>query len=251
MNFYNKTLIKNLFSIFWLKRTYVYFMLTGIILLLSIPITRAQTLNIFNKNTKDGWLQSSRVFLLDAYQPPFAPELEYDVESWVETMIDMNVNVLRFPTMGKYATIQGVRFSRHPDQGERDLLSETIEACKPKSIKVIPYISTGHKLAWSMVTEDFPEYGQKTSPGGEPNRSHMYVGEDHGTVCWMGPYREAYLEYVEHVVRDYDIDGIYFDAWRPFYFWSGKKLCYCDGLITQRRNCRQLTSIINGTKKST
>lgn len=240
MNFYTKTLIKNLFSIFWLKRTCVYFMLTGIILLLSIPITRAQTLNIFNKDTRDGWLQSSRVFLLDAYQPPFAPELEYDVESWVETMIDMNVNVLRFPTMGKYATIQGVRFSRHADQGDRDLLLETIEACKPKGIKVIPYISTGHKLAWSMVTEDFPEYGQKTSPGGEPGRSHMYVGEDHGTVCWMGPYREAYLEYVEHVVRDYDIDGIYFDAWRPFYFWSGKKLCYCDGCLTGFRNATGL-----------
>ena len=144
-------------------------------------------------------------------------------------MIDMNVNVLRFPTMGKYATIQGVRFLRHADQGERDLLLETIEACKPEGIKVIPYISTGHKLACSMVTEDFPEYGQKTSPGGKPDRSHMYVGEDHGTVCWMGPYLEAYLEYVEHVVRDYDIDGIYFDAWRPFYFWPGKKLCYCDG----------------------
>lgn len=50
-------------------------------------------------------------------------------------------------TMGKYATIQGVRFTRHPDLGERDLLLGTIDACKPKGIKAIPYISTGHKLA--------------------------------------------------------------------------------------------------------
>ncbi|MGI6574209.1 MAG: hypothetical protein ACOX19_12640 [Fermentimonas sp.] len=207
----------------------------------SISSMYAQSLDVFNKDARYGWLQSSRVFLLDAYQPPFAPELEYDVESWVETMVDMNVNVLRFPTMGKYATIQGVRFSRHADQGERDLLLETIEACKPKGIKVIPYISTGHKLAWSMVTEDFPGYGQKTSPGGKPARDHMYVGEDHGTVCWMGPYREAYLDYVEHVVRDYDIDGIYFDAWRPFYFWPGKKLCYCDGCQTGFRKATGLT----------
>ncbi len=215
-------------------------MLASTIILLSMPIARAQTSNVFDKDTSGGWLQSSRVFLLDAYQPPFAPELEYDVEAWVETMIDMNVNVLRFPTMGKYATIQGVRFSRHADQGDRDLLLETIEACKPKGIKVIPYISTGHKLAWSMVTEDFPEYGQKTSPEGKPARDHMYVGEDHGTVCWMGPYRKAYLDYVEHVVRDYDIDGIYFDAWRPYYFWPGKKLCYCDGCQTGFRKATGL-----------
>ena len=34
---------------------------------------------------------------------------------------------------------------------------------------------------------------------------------------------------LEHVVRDYDIDGIYFDAWFPHYFWKGKQVCYCEG----------------------
>ena len=47
----------------------------------------------------------------------------------------------------------------------------------------------------------------------------MFVGEDHGTVCWNTPYRQAYLDLVERVVRDYDIDGIYFDTWRSGYFW--------------------------------
>lgn len=197
----------------------------------SFLITSAfsQPLRIRDKDDRFDWLQTARVFLMDAYQPPFAPELEFDAKALAETMTDMNANIVRISTMGKYATIQGVRFSRHPSQGNRDLLKETIEACKPKGIKVIPYISTGHKLAWSMVTRDYPEYGQKTTPGGEPDRQHMYVGEDHGTVCWMTPYRKAYLDLVEHVVRDYDIDGIYFDAWTPFYFWPGKQVCYCDG----------------------
>ena len=208
------------------------------IIFLSTKITYSQPTRIFDKDDTFDWLQTARVFLLDAYQPPFAPELEYDAESLSETMVDMNANVLRFPTMGKYATIQGVRFSRHPDQGNRDFLSETIEACHSKGIKVIVYISTGHKLAWSMVTKDYPEYGQKTTPGGLPSRSHMYVGEDHGTVCWMTPYKKAFLDLVVHVVRDYDIDGIYFDKLDPFYFWPGKQLCYCDG-------CR------NGFRKST
>jgi hypothetical protein len=175
------------------------------------------------------WIQTARVFLIDAYQPPFAPRFEYDAEALARTMVQMHANTVRISTMGKYATIQGVRFSTHPDQGGRDVLAETIAACKPRGIRTVAYISTGHKLAWSMVTRDYPEYAQRVRPGGGPDRQHMYVGEDHGTVCWNTPYRKAYLDLVEHVVRDYDVDGVYFDTWRPFYFWPGRQVCYCDG----------------------
>ena len=175
------------------------------------------------------WLQTARVFLVDAYYPPMAPEMEFDAEALAETMEVMNVNTVRMATMGKYATIQDIRFTRHPDQGDRDLLAEMIAACKPRGIRVVPYISTGHKLAWSMVTEDYPEYAQRTRPDGGPQRSHMFVGEDHGTICWNTPYRQAFMDLVEHVVRDYDVAGVYFDTWRPHYFWPGMKVCYCDG----------------------
>lgn len=175
------------------------------------------------------WLQTARVFLIDAYYPPMAPELEFDAEALAETMVQMRVNTVRMATMGKYATIRNVRFARHPSQGDRDLLAEMIAACKPRGIKVVPYISTGHKLAWSMVTQHYPEYAQRICPGGGPQRSHMFVGEDHGTVCWNTPYRQAFMDLVEHVVRDYDVAGMYFDTWRPFYFWPGMKVCYCDG----------------------
>jgi hypothetical protein len=177
------------------------------------------------------WLNTARIFLIDAYQPPFAPKLEFDAEKLAQTMQEMNANVVRMSTMGKYATIQGIRFSTHPDQGKRDLLAEMIAVSKPRGIRVIPYISTGHKLAWSMVTRDYPDYAQRTKPGGGPEVDHMYVGEDMGAICWNTSYRQAYLDYVTHVVRDYDIDGIYFDAWMPFYFWTGKKVCYCNGCV--------------------
>ena len=87
------------------------------------------------------WLNTARIFLIDAYQPPFAPKLEFDAEKLAQTMQSMHVNVVRMSTMGKYATIQGIRFSTHPDQGKRDLLAEMIAAAKPRGIKVIPYIS--------------------------------------------------------------------------------------------------------------
>jgi hypothetical protein len=177
------------------------------------------------------WLNTARIFLIDAYQPPFAPRLEFDAEKLALTMVAMHANVVRMATMGKYATIQGIRFSTHPDQGDRDLLAEMIAAAKPRGIKVIPYISTGHKLAWSIVTRDYPDYAQRTEPGGGPAVDHMYVGENMGAICWNTSYRQAYLDYVTHVVRDYDIDGIYFDSWMPFYFWPGRQVCYCDGCV--------------------
>jgi hypothetical protein len=179
-----------------------------------------------------GWIQTARVFLIDAYQPPFAPKLEYDAEALARTVAEMHANTVRIATMGKFATIQGVRFSTYPELGDRDALAETIAACKPRGIRTVAYISTGHKLAWSMVTRDHPEYAQAVRPGGGPNRDHMYVGEDHGTVCWNTPYRQAYLDLVEHVARDYAVDGLYFDTWRPFYFWPGQKVCYCEGCRT-------------------
>ena len=176
-----------------------------------------------------GWMQTARIFLIDAYEPPFAVRLEYDANALAETMVRMNANTVRIATMGKRALVPGVRFSPHPELGSRDILAETIAACKPRGIRVVPYMSTGHKLGWGMVTRDYPEYAQRTSPGGGPARSAMYTGEDHGTVCWNTPYRQAYLQFVEKVVRDYDIDGIYFDTWRSAYFWPGRRVCYCDG----------------------
>jgi hypothetical protein len=175
------------------------------------------------------WMQTARVFLIDAYEPPFSPRLEFDAEAIAKTMASMNANTVRIATMGKYALIRDVRFSPHPELGGRDILAETIKASKPRGIRVIPYVSTGHKLGWTMVTRDHPEYAQKTRPGGGPARSHMFVGEDHGTVCWNTPYRQAYLDLIEHLVRDYDIDGVYFDRWTPDYFWPGRRVCYCDG----------------------
>lgn len=184
------------------------------------------------------WIQTARVFLIDAYEPPFATKLEFDAKALAETMAQMNANTVRIATMGKYALIPGVRFTPHPELGNRDILAETIAASKPRGIRVVPYVSTGHKLAWTMVTRDHPEYAQRTRPGGGPARSHMFVGEDHGTVCWNTPYRQAYLDLVERLVRDYDIDGMYFDRWISGYFWPGRAVCYCDG-------CR------NGFRKAT
>jgi hypothetical protein len=208
---------------------------------LSLTLILLATLSVLRGEAEDpAWIETSRVFLIDAYAYPLAPELEFDATAVVQTMRETHANVVRFGTMGSYCTIQGARFSTHPAQGNRDLLAETIAAARPHGIKVVAYISTGHKLNWSMVTKDYPEYAHVSTPGGGPLRLRMFAGEDHGTVCWNTPYRRAYLDLVEHVVRDYEIHGIYFDTWRTGYFWQGLKLCYCDGCRTGFREASGL-----------
>jgi hypothetical protein len=146
------------------SKTVVLRALLSIILLNFSDMTRAV------EPSKFDWVGMARVFLIDAYQPPFAPKLEFDAEALVETMADMHINTVRMATMGKYATIQAVRFPTHPDQGDRDLLAEMIAACKPRKTRVVPYISTGHTLAWSTVIKHYPEYAHRSSPNGEPIR---------------------------------------------------------------------------------
>lgn len=127
----------------------------------------------------------------------------------------MRFNTIRFPAIGLYATIPGVRFPVFPEQVSRDLLAEMIAVAKPRDIQVVVYIGTGHKMAWSTVTRHYPEYAQQTSPGSPPDCNHFFVGEDYGTVCWNTPYREAYFDMLTRIVRDYDIDDDYFDRWTP------------------------------------
>jgi hypothetical protein len=70
---------------------------------------------------------------------PFSPRLEYDAEALARTIAEMHANTVRTCTMGKYATIQGVRFCKNPQLGARAVLAETIAACKPRGIRTVAY----------------------------------------------------------------------------------------------------------------
>jgi len=129
------------------------------------------------------WIQSARTFLVDAYAYPFAPDFEFDARALAETMQDVHANVVRMATSGSYALIQGVRFTPHPALKGRDLLAEVIAACKPRGIRVVPYISAGNTLTWPMLQHDYPQYGQIVRPGGGLYHMPYGAGEVRGTVC--------------------------------------------------------------------
>jgi hypothetical protein len=72
-----------------------------------------------------------------------------------------------------------------------------------------------------------PEWAQKITPDGEINSFSDY-GILASATCWNTPYRQAFYDYARIVASRYDIDGIYFDSWLPFYSFAGP-VCYCDG----------------------
>src|SRR5258706_2464176 len=173
------------------------------------------------------WIKNARLFIIDGYAYPLSPKIEFDAVKLAETMEDMHANVVRIATSGNFGwLIPGTEFKVHPDLGNRDMLAETIAASKPRGIKVVPYVSTGNTINAALIN---PAWAQKTTPDGDV-LTIFEMGSKTTPTCWNTPYRQAYYKLVKTIMSRYDVDGIYFDAWLPFYFFGGKEqVCYCNG----------------------
>lgn len=178
------------------------------------------------------WMKNARILLVDGYRTaPFIPSLNYDAEKLAETMVDMHANVLRIATSGNTGWyIPGTEFTVAPDLGNRDILAESIAACKPRGIKVLPYLRCGGPVIPQVMKF---EWAQKMTPEGDVG-SWPVNGYVNYPLCWNTPYRQAFYNMVELIVSKYDVCGFYFDSWLLFYFFRGllsnrENVCYCDG----------------------
>jgi hypothetical protein len=197
------------------------------ILLLTIVAATSIVLAQTVKERNNDWIKHGRIFIVDGYNYPLCPSLELNAEKLAETMVDMHANVLRIATSGHCGwMIPGTAFEVSPDLGNRDILSECITACKKRGIRVVAYMNTTHTQKTSAIKQ---EWAQKISPSGN-SLSRMSMGEMVTPICWNTPYRQAFYDLIKTVVSKYDIDGIYFDTWRSFYFFGGReRICYCEG----------------------
>ncbi|MCK4965549.1 hypothetical protein KAS50_00880, partial [bacterium] len=173
------------------------------------------------------WINHARIFILDAYTYPFFPRIEFDAEKMAETMVDMHANTIRIATSGSCNwLIPGTEFTTAPDLGDRDILAECVAACKPRGIRVVPYLRTGGSIPTEIMK---PEWAQRENPAGDI-RSSWDLGTKFSALCWNTPYRRAFYDLVGKIVSQYDIDGMYFDAWALFYGFTRQKgygVCYC------------------------
>ena len=171
------------------------------------------------------WIKNARIFIVDGFTYPLTPRLEFDAEKLAGTMKDMHANVLRIATSGFCDwLIPGTDFKPADDLAGRDILAECIIACRPRGIKVVPYIRTGGSIKTSSMN---PDWAYRSDPSGTI-RSTWDLGEKTSALCWNSKYSEAFLENIEILVSKYDIDGIYFDSWFPFYGFASQ-VCYCEG----------------------
>ena len=143
------------------------------------------------------------IFLLDGYAYPFRPKIEFDANGLANMLVDMNINTVRIATSEWYYLIPGTPFKTNPQLNGRDILAETIKACKPKGIKVVAYVRAGGPLDANVVR---PEWAHRKNPQGDIYyQSQPYTKIT--ALCWNSSYRQAFLEMIEHLVTHYDIDG--------------------------------------------
>jgi hypothetical protein len=115
--------------------------------------------------TSYDWIKNARIFIIDGYDYPLSPKIEFDAVKLAVTMIDMHANVVRIAASGNHGSlIPATEFKVYPDLGKRDILMETITACKPRGIKVVPYVAAGNLIKTSIIKR---EWAQRITPGGD------------------------------------------------------------------------------------
>lgn len=175
---------------------------------------------------KYDWLITDGVILLEGYQPPMFPELDYDPEYAAELTKRAGAKIFRFPALSYYAYYPTEHYVLHPELAGRDLLKETIDACHKRGIKMIPYIPVGHPfLPHDSKLLPYDSWAKLDESG---NRlkwwHHGYFNSYY--ICLNTPYREAIKKIVTEIVTGYDVDGIYFDGPYQDQTSSGD-FCYC------------------------
>ena len=158
------------------------------------------------------WIRRARVFILDYHEYPFWR----DVKQMVNVLLKANSDAIRFPVIVWGNTYYNSSFlPKYPGLGERDLLEEIVTECRKYGIKVIPYNHLGgviHRDVYRL----HPEWSVR-NPDGSPGRWHI-----HYLCCLNNPdYRSAYRSAVREIVKNYDVDAMYFDG--PNFY----SFCFC------------------------
>lgn len=188
-------------------------------------------------NPRHEWVRRARIFLMDNYHPPFWPDLTFDARRLVAVARQYHANAIRFGSAGKWSVFPNAFWPSHPQLGGRDLIDEVLHEAHAHDMRVIAYIPTGHIIPDANIRVHHPEWLYRPAPGAEPPPHLHHGGGLHAPACLSTPYRDAYRQFVEQLVTDHEIDGIYTDSGTPYHSHSDKRssLCYCDHCLAKFR----------------
>ncbi len=135
----------------------------------------------------------------------------FDAEKWADQLKAANAEGVSMFAKGA----QGWRYYQkgevgwvHPEMPNGlDMLGEVVDACHKRGIRVIAYY---HTFGSKKLEGLYPEWRAE-------NSEHEPRG-----LCMESPLLEEHiLPQIREIVRNYDIDGIFFDG-------TNIRLCYCD-----------------------
>jgi Hypothetical glycosyl hydrolase 6/Beta-galactosidase trimerisation domain len=175
------------------------------------------------------WLRYARAVYFEGFTPPMHPRLdEFDAERLVKVVVELGADTLRFQPIGFWAYFPTrSKYPIHPQLGNRDLLVETVHACRKAGLHIYCYSKYGNPSMEPDWVDKHPEYLDWVlrGPDGKPSITFDNLG-------WMMSPKvdatgDAYRQAIHQVIREYatyDIDGTYFDAPSGFGYTG---YCYC------------------------
>jgi hypothetical protein len=153
---------------------------------------------------------------------------ELDVEAWADYWASLKVDAVLVSVTGILAFYPTqVPFHRRSQYlGDKDLFGACTTAAKKRGLRVIA--RTSPDLNWEDATQAHPEWFMRDASGG-----FLPHGEDPRLfrTCTFSTYFTEHMPAIMREVQaNYDVDGIFTNAWPPL---DGLPVCYCE-------QCRKL-----------
>jgi len=119
-----------------------------------------------------------------------------------------------------------------------DLLSEQIQAAHEIGVKTPVYLSAGHDEKFAVEHKEWCVRNKDNSTTWSPD----FDTPGYHKICMNTPFFEMFLEQIEEVVKNYDIDGLFFDV-------CCVQPCYCktctEQMIKEGKNPDNIEDVID------
>jgi len=187
------------------------------------------------------WLRYARAVYFEGHTPPVYPHLgDFDAGRLVKVVQDLGGDTLRFQPLGfrAYYPTQS-KYPIHPELGSRDLLAETVRACRKAGLHIYCYAKYGNPCLQASDLDKHPEYADWVMRGldGKPSvLDDLGWGASLKADATGDAFRRAIHQTVIELCT-YDIDGVYFDAPSGFSYTG---ICYCN---TCRRKFKEYSGM--------
>jgi len=154
--------------------------------------------------------------------------VELDVEQWADYWAGLGVDAVLVSVTGILAFYPTrVPFHRRSRYlGDKDLFGACVAAAKKRSIRVIARLSPD--LQWEDALGPHPEWFMRDAAG----RFHPHEEEPrlYRTCTFSSYFTEHIPAIMREVQSNYDVDGLFTNAWPPM---DGMPVCHCE-------QCRRL-----------